>query len=1410
MKNALTLARESQTPEGPKPIDPEGPTLHETSSALFKYKYDGVANALTGAINFGLAPRREDNTYIAVDNIPDDLRQFSSTLVKAKSAEHMSFLIGNIRESFNTREVLDRSGVIPQLVLEAVDPVNWIALPFRAAKTIVSGALRAGTSSAAVSIGQEGLRQLDPTATVVESGLNIGASFILGNAMGGLVSINPVRKIKAQQDATFAITDMKKAFDASETIDPNIAESIFTDSWIYKAATTPIKRTLTNPDVPNTVKLRTLELANDSGILLVANKNGKKVGNSVFQEAKLHEATWVMAHDDLVVLYGKATKQNILNPMDYMPKRKEFDEWLTGMDRKAIKRQQPSNEFEAQAIERLNRFYNEWEIKLRNEGLIGSQGFYKNKIIERQKRLDSTLKRLSNTKNDTYARNLNNQIDRFKREISEYKMQLDDIKKMGEITPPNEDIFRPRYWDFAAIEKNKDAFRKILAQWYTDNPTTFKQDKNGVFKEVEFSTDPELVLRRVEETIDGMLNNKDPLDLDTMYYGMGKSKHFKHRSLDIPNELVLDFMSTNPTQIMKAYTSRTASRYEFSRKFNGQSIDDYLDDTFNDMMDAGLSIEEIRKVQKDQRHLYDRIAGSVIKNPDRMNQKAGRVLRTLAQFSYLGSAGLATVTEPAKIIMEHGLGPSLRGLFSVLEDNKLKMGASEVRATGEAIENLSGSNQMRLVEDLNNNPLRADVFDKATEAFYLLNLLGPITRLLKDFDGMMRSHTLIDYSVRWTQGKATKMEQEYLLRYNIDLEIATKIANAPWERGKSGLYMANTEAWTDTIQFPATTAKVISGNTNTYNPVKAEPKPSIDSKVSKLKERADEILDEEISITETRNKVRNIETGFEKDLVDARILRGTTITSLNKNADEIKQVSKESQDFYESMQSGFDPDDKLLKNILEKERKLTQTAVNLKQELEALDESIKNLEASRTGSDRLREIEDSVSKSAKKVEELSNERVAIESEISVREFLQENKIDYDDLSNGLRERASNLAEEDYFLNNRMDDGGDYSAINAEAQEKNFKKKVSNFKADAKAEIDALPKPKGRYSPAFYNAKSNTINIDEEYIKDVMYDLRGWENPRVEGVTPIKEGIINSPDDYVAFIKMHEVMHSLNSAKSLGFDRKTKQGLADYENAINDLAVAEIEKQPRIGSETVREFRNALGSGVMNTILMGTPADKPIITDGIVYIPMRVAKQFGMKEDPAYKGYARIENGMLGLPFQFMSYSLAAINKTMGAYAHGQLKSQYVGTAIAMGLGYVALEMKTPDWLELSFQDKFARSLDYSGIMPLYSDMFYTAMATSLALGGENLTGGILQEKFPQEPDVIDAVTGILGAGPSVATDLSRSMIKMVTGDVGEGMGDFVSDLPFTGLWFIKGKMNQFSNFLKDQDEGDGPKRFGRY
>ena len=845
-----------------------------------------------------------------------------------------------------------------------------------------------------------------------------------------------------------------------------------------------------------------------------------------------------------------------------------LETWLEAIDRKSIMGKTPSDAIESQVMEKINNFYRNWEVRLGEEGLIGSKASLERVIKTRETRVSGVQKRLEGNVSGEYRSKLEAQLRRYTEEIEIARANIEDLADGAAIRPPNESLFRPRYFDLDAIVKNREAFEDILKAWFKENPQIVRMD--GVkFSKKTMPTDDASIALRAKDTTDNILGMKDVTDPEVGYYGAGKSKHFKHRALDIPNELVIDFMQTNPVAIMKAYTQRVGPRYEFARQFNGASIDDVLDDVMTQMMDAGKNPEQAYAAMKDMRHLYRRVTGGVLRDPDSWDQTTAKILRDLATLNYLGKAGIATLTEPAKIMMEHGVGTTMRALFGVLNDNKLKLGGKEARLAGEAIDNLMNSAHLRLVDELNNNPFKSDIFDKMKNPFFLLNGLGPITKILKDFDSMVRSHTLIDYSVRWTQGKATKMEQEYLLRYNINLDAAQKIANAPWQKSSDGLYYANTEAWTNTIEFPATTADIISGPTGT--------------------------------------------------------------------------------------------------------------------------------------------------------------------------------------------------------------------------------KVGD-----------------RYSPAFYNAKSNTIRIDEEYIKDVMYELRGWENPRVEGVTPIKEGIINSPDDYVAFIKMHEVMHSLNSSKSLGFDKRTKTGLADYENAINDLAIAEIEKQARVSPDTVRDFRSALSSGILNTILMGTPADKPIISDGIAYVPMRVARKFGMKEDPEFTGYARIENGFLGMPFQFYSYSLASVNKVAAAYAHGQLKDQFLGTAIAMGLGYMVLELKTPDFVDLSFQDKLARSFDYSGVAALYSDMMYTAMSTSLALGGPNLTGGILEPRFPQRPDTLDAVTGIVGAGASTAVDISRGIADIVNGNVGEGTAELIDNAPMTGLLFVDGLFKAFGDMLENTIDGEQTGGFKRF
>ena len=1496
MKNALV---DSRGIEGGYALmgDKSAPSFIDTAGASLGYKYNPVIDHFKEVSTFGTRYSEYEEGFIASKNIPEDLKEYSTSLVTARSQDHMDFLANSMRKNLTNREIIERSSLGVQFAVELLDPVNYVALPFASVnklRSVGSAALRTGAGTATVVGAQEAIRApFDTVGTSAETAMNIGSSFLIGAALGGAVSVPASRRLKAQKDAEREIQNLRDAIEPIEGVefDPNIADSVFTNSWLFKGVTTPMKRTLQNTEIPNDVKLTMLEIANDAGILLAGNKVGMALKNSVFQNAKLREGEWVQTYDRTLQIWGESTGDGVTKAMDRMVNRAQYEDWLTSVDQKAMRGETPANDFEARAIEELNSFYASWEKRLNEQGMFGNKGFFLKDISARETviaDLEAELGVKGMTMRTKERDAIQAVIKKNKLKITERKAAVAEIDSSGPTMPANEEIFRPRYWDKTYIRDNREALEDILFNWFTENPAAYNKRADGQYGKTELSTRPSDVRGRAVFAVDSILGLKDVTDFDVASFGHGKSKHMKHRGIDIPNKLVLDFIHKNPVSIMKAYTARTAPKYEFSKQFGGRSIDDVLDGNNIQMIKSGVDEDGRNAVLKDIRHMHDRVAGTVLREPDAMNQTVARLMRSAAQLSYLGAAGVSTITEPAKIMMEHGVGKSFKGLLAVLKDQQLVMGAKEARIAGEALEMLMGNAHLRLVEDMGNNPLRADFLDKATDVFFTLNGLGPITRLFKDFDGMMRSHTLIDYSVRLTQGKASKMETEYLARYGVDKAKAKKIADSSWQKSESGMYMADSESWVDIDMalvrkdvkksYKPSTKPIIKSKPFVDQPV--EPELSFESKIEKINTRISELEEAEI------NAIKKGQTSegdkLAKQINDAEKLRTNANVSLAEEVRKAKQAEKESQDYYESMQPGFEPDRKILKDFLDREQKAIQSAKALQEEIKDLDSAIENLEAGTKAEFELQNIVDKDSSIAKQRDDISKELSDLYEEITAREFLNENGIDYDNLTLDQQKRAYKLDREEQIAN-MSDDDSEFGPAIAKSAEEARNKEVAELKESAEAASKAKPRrvtqppselmpeqellkrfgqefyvdriitdqeivdgvftgkgtpnilgsavDTGLESPATvylnienirssYNKFKNREDLDAftEQLDNALAEGSITEAAHAHQMTYVKNAdLLETEDDFVRFVMMHELHHTTHF-------KEAGETLAQYEKRIDDLAMSYMRNERKDGlelaiekeratraadaRETQKTFRNALSSGIANTILMGTPADKPIITDGVAYIPMRVAEKFGMKEDAKYKGYSRIENGLLGMPFQFYSYALAAVNKTTAAMAHGQVKNQYLGSAIAMGLGYMVLQIKTPNYVEMEYHDQFARAFDYSGLASIYSDLFYTAMSTTLAMGGGNITGGLIAPRYPQKPNKIDAATGLLGAGPSIVTDLTRGAYEMVTGDVGKGSKEFVRSLPYMRLWFLKGFINNMTNAM--ETELDGPSGFKRY
>ena len=929
------------------------------------------------------------------------------------------------------------------------------------------------------------------------------------------------------------------------------ADSWWTNSWIFnKLVPTPMKNVLQDRNIVTPIKKFFVKNFGDKGMLLNIEKHGGDSGNSVYMNAKLWEGEWVSLYMGLMKKYAEQTNRlsGVANATQFqgvqVGKRRILDarpvgfaEFSTNANLKYIRGEKGADDLEQSAIDMFEKFYKDWEQRLIDTGLIGNKSFYEsrqtdlgldiNKLEADIKNLETELKVPENgieiTKDFAFTQKLLNEyvalkqklnisaeqavkqtfnasqkdlkrltqlgaiLDKFEKRMRNTKigllrkkyeslankrMMLKEVEetlesiKLDGVRKDAQELMFPRYWKRQNIADNRVKFEEILTDWYMKNPTIYRfNEKLGKYERVELKPDLKSAQQRAKETTDGLLNMRDTTNETNSFFGMGKSKHFKHRTLDIPNKLVTDFIETDPFRVMKAYTNRVAPRYEFALMNGNKTLDEVIDDISMLGYEAGYNADKVNSIVKDFNVMYERVVGTVQRDPDRWDNKIIQVLRDGAQLNYLGSAGFSTLPDMAKIMMEHDAGTIIKVLQGMVTEKGVRLNANEGVIAGEIIDIIKQQGGLRFSEELANDPLsnKSGFWGRyergaaeAKNAFYMLNLLAPMTKIFKSLDSAARCHTYIDIAMkRATGSKAlTKQELEYGSRYGISFENARRI----------------------------------------------------------------------------------------KELVD-----DGTITKTN----------------------------------------------------------------------------------------------------------------------------------------------------------------------------------------------------------------------------------------------------------------------------NGLWIANTEKWGREYADLVKTFRGNLGQGILNTVLMGTPADLPQIVDGRVFIPIKIARAFGMKEDPRVRGYAQMETGLLGMPFQFFSYSFAAMNKITSAYAQGQVRNKYIAFASAMGLGYMSIYIKSQlteggrrNWENMEWEDKFARAFDQSGLLALFSDLYYTGMVTSAKVGGPDLGFGLIKPKFVDKPrddmfgHVSQVASDIGGAGYGWGDSLLYDGLgSFVRGEYGTGAKNIIKDLPFARLWFLKGFVN---------DIGTGIEKVGRF
>lgn len=1322
----------------PQNIVPERPSTLEVIGLSSLTTFEPVVRSIYNDLQHG---QTRDPKFDWRKGI-EGYEEFATSLSTARNSQHQAAIKKQIDDSLARRQTLSEATLGQQFLGGLFDPVNLVALPFGGPtvgllRSVGRGALTAGITQAGI----EGaiVQPFDPVATAEESAANIAGTMLFGGAIGGALSIpltraasvhaktqdrlrefseisTRIENLRGMTPEAFSarqpreervygqlpdeeinravadlsgqakalrdqaengdlgqdLRDRADAIDAEamayrnelglrtleaeglDLTDPyRILPSKFTDSFMFKMISTPMKRALQS-DYPSAVKEKFVKLANDSGITLLMNSYGIAAGPSVYQRTAVDFGKVVKAHDTLTKLWADDTNASTrslidLNASDLARRAARdpntYGRWLETVSEKRMKGITDMTENELKAASVINDYFENAAKELEDVGLLGTPKGMANRINQMQAEIDSLNAQVKSMNPQRQVRQISLALSRVKKledEVKFRQMELDASTEVKVSEP-----FFPRFYDQGAIKANRKEFSDILFNWYQQNPFVWDFNyKTGQWEKTELSTDPAAIRQRAESTIDNILGESDPVALENVSFGVGRSKHFRQRQLDIPNSLITKFIVRDPLAAMKTYAARIEPRRNFQSQF-GKDYDGVLFDMEMSMLNAGKDEAAVNAARKDFDALYRRVAGATIDDPSALSQRVAFFLREAASFAYMGGAGIAALPDFGRIVMEYDLENIVKGVQLTVDRTTLNMAVDEVRYAGEAVDILKQSAHMRIQEDISSNFQSSPLLNSARNAFYILNGLAPMTSMAKQLAGIVDAHTIIDYSIKLTNGKLDEQSRTWLARYGIDEEYAKLIAKAPWQRTDNGLYMANVDEWTDSIFIPE-----IEGKRITVIETKDDGKP----------------------VGKTRNG-RYI-PAFYND----------TSKIINFDRDYIEGPMFEEKAWLNPKVEGV----KAMPDIFKTPRQWANFVM-------------------------LHEIMHT---------RFRPEDVAVEAAPTPTPEINWNTMKSGDFVTLYRgENQDNISNGDWWTTDPKK-AAQYGAL------RSFSVKADDL---------------GKVSVQGHGG------IDEFYFPN---------------------GVPSS------FTK----------------PKKVKPSPAEYENRINELALTEYRSQTAINADAVDRFRTALNSGVLNTIMSGTPADKPIITDGVAYIPIRIAKQFGMKEDPRIKGYARIENGFMGLPFQFYSFLLASLNKTVGAFAHGQIKNRALGSAVMLGLAYLSLKIRTPDyvWEDMSVQDKMARTIDMSGLLSIYSDMFYTSMHTSLALGGPNITGGFLQPKFRQEQSVGDAITGFAGAGPSWAKDMLSGVYSFASGDYGEGAREIVRNLPGSNLWFLKSEVNQIT------------------
>ena len=384
--------------------------------------------------------------------------------------------------------------------------------------------------------------------------------------------------------------------------------------------------------------------------------------------------------------------------------------------------------------------------------------------------------------------------------IRRVELKIQQFRSHG-VTPNTAASYVPRIYRVDKIMSRQKEFLSII-ETYATRTLRMNQSQARAF---------------AKEVMDTVTRNRPYYDLEdaTNLDWVSRASSAKARTLEIPDELIEEFLENDIEMLMKHHIKTMGMDVEIALKYGDVNMQAVIDDVtaeykrlIDDASDANARADLSKKLEadlRDIRGLRDRLRGTygASKDPHAMSSRFVRVMKSINVLVGMGGAMVSSIPDVARTVMVEGLSTTYEKGFRAMFDEQgriLKaMTRDELNKAAVGVDAVLGlrAHAFSDMGDLFGSRYTVErSLNQATGAFFLINGLNLWNNALKEFAGNVTMLRMTD-SIMKPWSKISAADKEKLLKNGIGQQDHMRMQSLIKQHGEqiNGQWVPNTDAW---------------------------------------------------------------------------------------------------------------------------------------------------------------------------------------------------------------------------------------------------------------------------------------------------------------------------------------------------------------------------------------------------------------------------------------------------------------------------------------------------------------------------------------------------------------------------------------------------------------------------------------